>query len=87
MLCILNLSACGPKTYIFALTGIIPAQVQLEDDPKGLVDWYYHKDNIDWDQYPKIMVDSVQLFVDPNADYRGIDVDELKIVADYFNEA
>jgi len=57
----------------------------LKPSPDG--PYRYLKPGIDFKKYNKFMVDSVIFFLADNADYKGIDPQEMKELCDEFNKA
>ena len=44
----------------------------------------YEKDGVDWGAYDKIMLEQVVLFLDENAEYKGVDPEDLAELTRYF---
>ncbi len=61
--------------------GRLPA----EPDEKG--GYRYIDSKVDISQYKRLMVDRIKIWFKEDADYKGIDPDELKMLTDYFYEA
>lgn len=59
---------------------------KLEPGPKDGAKMRWLKPGVDWAKYNKIMLDSVVFFFDDNSEYKGIEPNELKILADDFNK-
>lgn len=59
---------------------------QLKPGPKGGAKLRWMKDGVDPARFNKFMVDSVIFFLADNADYKGIDPQEMKDLADAFNK-
>ncbi len=55
---------------------------QLQPGPKGGAKLRWLKGGVDPKKYDKFMVDSVTFFLADNADYKGIDPQEMKELAD-----
>ena len=59
-----------------------------ESDPdQSGFDFIYEKEGFDLKKYDKIMIDRVVFFLKKDAEYQGIDPDELKELADSFHQA
>ena len=76
--------ATKPKMH---QTGFLKDCSQLKEDPKGLVQWMYIKDGVDFGAYDKIIVDHVTFFFKEDAEYKGIHPNELTEVAHYLHNA
>jgi len=59
---------------------------QLQPGPKGGAKMRWMKQGIDTLKYKRFMVDSVIFFLADNADYKGIDPQEMKELCDTFNK-
>lgn len=59
---------------------------QLQPGPKGGAKLRWVNKEVDSKKYNKFMVDSVIFFLDNNADYKGIDPQEMKELSDNFNK-
>ena len=59
---------------------------QLKPGPEGGVKLRWVKPGLDVKKYKKFMVDSVVFFLADKADYKGIDPQEMKELADEFNK-
>ncbi|MCK9197199.1 MAG: DUF3313 domain-containing protein [Syntrophales bacterium] len=59
---------------------------QLQPGPKGGAKLRWVKQGVDANKYNKYMVDSVIFFLANNADYKGIDPQEMKELSDNFNK-
>lgn len=59
---------------------------QLQPGPKGGAKLRWLKGGVDPKKFDKFMVDSVIFFLADNADYKGIDPQEMKELADAFNK-
>jgi len=68
-------------------SGFLSDYSKLHEDKYGdrSLRWY-EKDNFDWRQYNKIMIDPVVVYLHPKAKYRQIDTEALKKLTDYFRE-
>lgn len=59
---------------------------QLQPEPKGGAKLRWVKQGVNPKKYNKFMVDSVIFFLANNADYKGIDPQEMKELSDNFNK-
>ena len=59
---------------------------KLQRGPKGGVKMRWLKSGVDFSQYKKLMVDSVVFFYAPDAKYKAIDPQDMKELADAFNQ-
>jgi hypothetical protein len=60
---------------------------RLEPGPEDGAKLRWIKQDADWGRYNYVMLDSVVFFFDDASEYKGIDADELKALADGFNKA
>ena len=82
------------------LTGCTTTNAAVKSGQSGFLEGYYQnlqpgekdgakqrwlKPGISFGKYNKVMLDSVIFYFDDNAEYKGIDVSEMKTLADYFN--
>jgi hypothetical protein len=68
-----------PSGFLGDYTGFAPG-------PDG-IDLFYSKPGADLSQYDKVMLDHVKVRFAPGAEHAEIDPDQLKQLADYFEEA
>lgn len=67
-------------------TGFLGEYAQnLAPGPKGGAKMRWLKPGVDFAKYNKVMLDSVIFFFDDDSEYKGIDANELKKLADGFN--
>lgn len=59
---------------------------QLQPGPKGGAKLRWIRQGVDTGKYKRYMVDSVVFFLAENADYKGIDPQEMKELCDLFNK-
>ena len=59
---------------------------RLEPGPKDGAKMRWLKPDVDWGRYNYVMLDSVVFFFDDDSEYNGIDPNELKDLADGFNQ-
>lgn len=59
---------------------------KLELGPEGGAKLRWIKPGVDWAKYDKVMFDSVVFFFDDASEYKGIEPNELKALADGFNQ-
>ena len=60
---------------------------RLQPGPEGGAKQRWIKPNVDFARYNYVMLDSVVYFFADDSEYKGIDADELKKLADEFNKA
>jgi len=58
-----------------------------QEDPLKIVDWLYVKEGVVFGAYNKIMLDHVIFFLKKDAEYKGIQIDEMQELADAFHKA
>jgi len=59
----------------------------LEKGPEGGVAERYLKPGVDFSKYKKVMLDSVVFFLADDAEYKGINAEDMKELSDKFNKA
>lgn len=82
-------TGCASQTKRLPQTGFLADYSLLKEnkDSPWVDDWLYVKERVDWKSYDKIMIDRVQYFFDTEADYKGIQAEDLVGLATYFYEA
>ncbi len=83
-------------TFIFLLTGCGSVQIkpsgfledytQLTPTSDGSNSLSYVKHNNVLSDYNKVMLDPIEIWYGPNAEYRGINPAELNVLTDYFHD-
>ena len=56
-------------------------------DPMKKVDWIYIKEDTDWANYKKMMLDDVVFFASEDADYKGLEAQEMVDLGKAFHQA
>lgn len=81
------ISCAGCATAPPPHSGFLSDYSKLHEDKygDGSLRWY-EKDNFDWRQYRKVMLDPVVVYYHPDAKYRQIDPEALKKLTDYFRK-
>jgi hypothetical protein len=69
-----DVSSKKPKMH---RSGFLTDYSLLKEDPEGLVQWKYFKDGVDFGAYDKIILDYATFFIKEDAEYKGIQPDEL----------
>ncbi|MCB2170545.1 MAG: DUF3313 domain-containing protein [Deltaproteobacteria bacterium] len=59
---------------------------RMTPGPKDGAKLRWIKPDVDWSRYNYVMLDSVVFFFDDDSEYKGINADELKSLADAFNK-
>ena len=59
---------------------------RMTPGPKDGAKMRWIKPDVDWGRYNYVMLDSVVFFFDDDSEYKGINADELKSLADAFNK-
>lgn len=59
---------------------------RMTPGPKDGAKMRWIKPDVDWSRYNYVMLDSVVFFFDDDSEYKGINADELKSLADAFNK-
>ncbi|MGB8712510.1 MAG: DUF3313 domain-containing protein [Onishia taeanensis] len=57
---------------------------QLSQDPDRPAAMIWQKPDLDRTAYTRIMIEPVTIFISPDSEYKGLNADELKILADTF---
>jgi hypothetical protein len=71
----------------YAKTGFLKGYYdRLEPGPEDGAKLRWIKPDVDWGRYNYVMLDSVVFFFDDASEYKGIDPQELKELADNFNK-
>lgn len=68
-------------------SGFLQNYEDLKPGPKGGVQERYLKEGVDFKQYKKIMLDSVVFFLADDAEYKGINAEDMKELSDTFNKS
>ena len=68
-------------------SGFMKNYPKFKEGPSGGADWVYIKKGADFKKYHKIMMDPVVFFWKKDADYKGIQPEVLKELADAFHKA
>jgi putative nucleotidyltransferase with HDIG domain len=58
--------------------------IRLEPGPPGGAKWRWLNPGVDFSRYKRLMIDNVVFFFAPDSEYKGMDPQELKGVADAF---
>ena len=59
---------------------------RLEPGPEDGAKFRWIKPDVEWERYNYVMLDSVVFFFDDASEYKGIDPQDLKELADNFNK-
>jgi len=83
--CMLTVAAgfAAEKKY----SGFLQNYEDLKPGPEGGVKERYLKPGVDFKKYDKIMLDSVVFFMADDAEYKGINAEDMKELSDAFNKA
>ena len=70
-------------------SGFLTDYSKLKEPKKGEgeADYNYVKEGVDWKSYDKIMIDHLVFFLSEDAEYKAIQPDELKEIADTWHRA
>ena len=63
-------------------SGFLSDYSKLEKDVKGRAAFSYINKDANWKSYDKIMIDHLVFFMSDDAEYKGIQADELNEMAD-----
>lgn len=78
-----TLSACAKQVRY---SGFLSSYSELAEGPKGGADLVYIKEGVDFKKYKKIMIDQVVFYVSEDSEYKGIQPEEMKELADEFHK-
>ena len=81
ILVLMFLSACATAP---PHSGFLHDYSNLQADPEDESLLWWEKENVDWKNYKKLMIDPVVIYLHPEAKNRQIDPDVLKELTDYF---
>jgi hypothetical protein len=65
-------------------SGFLTDYSRLSENTFDALTLGYEKDGVDWGAYDKIMLEQVVLFLDENAEYKGVDPEDLAELTRYF---
>ena len=68
-------------------SGFLSDYSKLEEGKKGRAAFSYINEGANWKSYDKIMIDHLVFFMSDDAEYKGIQPDELKEMADTWHRA
>jgi hypothetical protein len=68
-------------------SGFLSDYSKLKEGKKGQAEFVYIKEGANWKSYDKIMIDHLVFFMSEDAQYKGIQPDELKEIADTWHRA
>jgi hypothetical protein len=76
-------TGCATKPKMKS-SGFLTDYSKLSENTFDALTWGYEKDGVDWGAYDKIILEEVVLFLDENAEYKGIDPKDLAGLTRYF---
>lgn len=85
-LCVAGVLALSLQNAFAAGSGFIENMPQLAPDPDRAGAMIWTKPGVDRAAYTKVMIEPVTVFISPDSEYKGLDADELKALADGFRE-
>ena len=65
-------------------TPFIEGKIELQRDPARMGGFRYLKPGLDLKRYDRIVINPVEIWIHPDSKYKGIQPDDLKILADNF---
>lgn len=68
-------------------SGFLGSYRHLKPGPEGGVEKRYIKEGVDFSKYNKLMLDGVVFYLADDAQYKGINAEEVKELSDTFNQA
>lgn len=79
--------ADAPKLGEYQTKGFLTGYANLPAEPDEGGAYRYLDSQVDFGKYNKLLVDRIKIWFKEDADYKGIDPDELKALTDYFYQA
>jgi hypothetical protein len=77
-------AAATPSRRLLCLWDSRYEDIRLEPGPPGGARWRWLKPGVDFSRYKRLMIDNVVFFFAPDSEYKGMDPQELKGIADDF---
>jgi hypothetical protein len=77
----------SPKLGEYQTKGFLTDYSKLPAKPDEDGAYHYHDPQADFGKYKKLLVDRIRIWFKDDADYKGIDPEELKTLTDYFYQA
>ena len=77
----------SPKLGEYQTKGFLTEYSYLPDEPDEDGAYRYLDPEADFGKYNKLLVDRIRIWFKEDADYKGIDPEELKTLTDYFYQA
>jgi len=77
-------AAGTPSGRLLCLWDSRHGDIRLEPGPPGGAKWRWLKPGVDFSRYKRLMIDNVVFFFAPDSEYKGMDPQELKGIADAF---
>ncbi len=68
-------------------SGFLTTYDGLEKADEYMVEWAYIKKDVDFKSYDKIVLDYVEFFVKEDAEYKGLQIDEMQQLAEAFHRS
>jgi len=76
----------APQARLMCLWGHDPPEIILEPGPPGGAKMRWLKPRVDFARYQRVILDNVLFFFAPDSEYKGMDPQELKGLADAFKQ-
>lgn len=81
-------AGCAKKQQVKKeYSGFLTTYPKFEPGPEGGAKEVYLKEGVNFKKYNKVMMEKVVFYLSHDAEYKGIDPDDLKKLADAFHEA
>lgn len=80
-------AADAPMFGEYQAKGFLSDYSKIPTTPAEDGAYKYRDTNVDAQKYPKLLVDRIKIWFKEDAEYKGIDPDELKMLTDYFYQA
>jgi hypothetical protein len=77
----------SPKLGDYQTKGFLTEYSNISTEPDEHGAFRYRDTSADFKKYNKLLVDRIKIWFKDDADYKGIDPDELKMLTDYFYKA
>jgi hypothetical protein len=83
---LLNFTGCAGKPKMNQ-SGFLTDYSYFQEDPEELVNWIYIKEGVSFGDYDKMIIDHVTFFFKEDADFKGINAEEITELAKYCHTA
>lgn len=85
LILLLILAGCASRKPVYS--GFLEEYPDFQPGQKGGVDLVYLKEGIDFKKYNKVMLDHIVFYPHPEAQFKGLEADDLKEMETFFHSA